>query len=107
MKPYGVPRVPNTEYPDLADIAEFGMKSSTGQIRGKSGEFRGSQKADNRKVARRRFKKAARRQAIDEDIKNQLEEMENEIDHLDLEAASQGDRFDDAWMIEDDEDEWQ
>jgi len=60
MKAYGVPRVPQIESPDLADIAEFGMKSSTGQIRGKGGDFRGSQTSDGRKKARRSFKKAER-----------------------------------------------
>ena len=63
MKAYGVPRVPYLSHPDLADIAEFGMKSCAGSLRGKGGEFRSTQTAKNRRRARRRFKKIARRAA--------------------------------------------
>lgn len=51
MKPYGVPRVPEVEFPDKADIKRFGLSTSD----------RCSRVDRGKKKARRIWKKAARR----------------------------------------------
>lgn len=50
MKPYGVPRVPETEYPDKADIKKFGFSTSD----------RCSKKDRGKTSARRVWKRKAR-----------------------------------------------
>jgi len=63
MKAYGVPRHPDIDAPDLLDIAVYGMKTSTGQLESKGGDFRGSTKTKRRNKARRHWKKQARNDA--------------------------------------------
>ena len=63
MKGYGVPRNLNIEFLDLGDIAEFGLKTSTRQIKSKGGDFRGSVKTKNRNATRRCQRKAVRASA--------------------------------------------
>ena len=60
MKAYGLPRNSNIEFPDIADIAEFALKTSTGQIESLGGDYRGSSKTKNRNKTRRIWKKKAR-----------------------------------------------
>lgn len=59
MKPYGIPRTPDLISPDIADIQEYGLKSSTGRLPGKpyKSYIRDSRA---RKRARRRWKKSER-----------------------------------------------
>lgn len=71
MKAYGVERTLDTENPDIADIAMYGMKTSTGQIIGKGGDFRGHSKTKTRNIARRRWKRKARAESK-KDIRKQL-----------------------------------
>lgn len=60
MKAYGIPRKLDVEFPDLVDIAHYAMKTSTGQIKSKGGDYRGSVKTKNRNKTRRIWKKKAR-----------------------------------------------
>ena len=53
MKPYGVPRILDAEFPDVADIQLFGFSSKHG-VR---------QRPDNKARSRRIWKKKARRDA--------------------------------------------
>jgi len=60
MKGYGLPRNLDIEFPDLADIRNFGLKTSTGQLESKGGDYRGSSKKNVRNRNRRFWKKQAR-----------------------------------------------
>jgi len=60
MKPYGVPRNLDVESPDLLDISNYGLKTSTGQLISKGGDFRGSTKTKKRNNNRRLWKKSER-----------------------------------------------
>jgi len=60
MKGYGLPRDKDIEFPDLLDIQIFGLKTSTGQLKGKGGDYRGSVKTKNRNRNRRIWKKQLR-----------------------------------------------
>lgn len=61
MKPYGLPRDKDIEYPDKADIRQYGLKSSTGRLKTKSGEYKSyTRSAENRKKSRRYFKRKER-----------------------------------------------
>ena len=60
MKGYGLPRDLDIQYPDLADIRNFGLKTSTGALKGKGGDYRGSSKHNVRVRNRRYWKKQAR-----------------------------------------------
>lgn len=55
MKAYGLPKDKNIEYPDLADIAYFGLK--TGYLHPKR-----TAKGDTKKRVRRYWKKKSRRE---------------------------------------------
>jgi len=59
MKGYGLPRHKNIEFPDVGDIQEYGLKSSTGRIMDGRDDH-GHQKSKNRRAARRRWKKKFR-----------------------------------------------
>jgi len=63
MKGYGLPRTLDMESPDLLDIQVYALKTSTGQIKSKGGDYRGSVKRKNRVRNRRMWKKIARNQA--------------------------------------------
>lgn len=64
MKPYGIPRKLCFLYPDMGDIAEAGLKSSTGHFPGKGGDYRSNFKNSSAKrVTRRRYKRKARAEA--------------------------------------------
>lgn len=66
MKPYGIPRKLLWMYPDMGDIAQGGLKSSTGRFPGKSGECRSNFKNSSAKRATRRiFKRKARAEGRD------------------------------------------
>ena len=61
MKPYGVPRGKDIEYPDKADIRQYGLKSSKARLKTKSGEYKSyTRSTENRKKTRRYFKRKAR-----------------------------------------------
>lgn len=61
MKAYGVGRNLDLIYPDVGDIATYGLKSSVGHLRGPGGDIRSSFKNPSAKARiRRRFKRAAR-----------------------------------------------
>ena len=61
MKGYGLPRTMDIEYPDLYDIAYYGLKTSTGRIN-KGRDDHGSQRTKPKQIARRRLKKAIRQE---------------------------------------------
>lgn len=61
MKPYGIPRTLDLVYPDMGDIANYGLKSSAGHLRGKGGDIRSNFKNPQAKArSRRQFARAAR-----------------------------------------------
>jgi len=63
MKAYGMRRDPELEGPDKAEIQELALKSSTGCLKTKSGEYRGIIKNKDKKArTRRAMKKVARRE---------------------------------------------
>jgi len=61
MKKYGIPRTPDVEYPDVADILRYGLRG----VRNFIGE--------RRRKARRFWKKREREQAK-RDIRKELDE---------------------------------
>ena len=63
MKAYGVPRTLDVEYPDLLDISNYGLKTSTGQLKSKGGDYRGSTKTKKRNTNRRLWKKIERQKS--------------------------------------------
>ena len=63
MRPYGVRVV---EWPDIADIIAEGAKSSIGNVRSKSGEFRAFGTPEKRASTRRYWKRQARRVGVEE-----------------------------------------
>lgn len=67
MKPYGIPRVPELEFPDVADIQKFAMPSRTGRIYRADGVYKSYlRKSAARKTIRRFWCKKARNAAIRE-----------------------------------------
>ena len=74
MKPYGVPRTTDVESPDVGDIKQYGLKSSSGNLPGKGGDIRSPHKSsDLKKKARRRFKR--RERAAGKEATQQLESL--------------------------------
>lgn len=64
MKPYGLPRTLDLESPDIADIQEYGLKSSSGRIFKASGEYKSyTRSSKNRKRMRRIWKRNERQRA--------------------------------------------
>ena len=62
MKPYGMRRAPELEYPDVADIQGLGLKSSVGRYRKKGGDYRGYNHGEAKASTRRSQKRSARRE---------------------------------------------
>ena len=60
MRPYGIPRVPEVEFPDVGDIQLFGFKGSCGRFAGKSGDYRPYIRGNNKAATRRIWKRKAR-----------------------------------------------
>ena len=60
MKPYGMRRAPELEYPDVADIQGLGLKSSVGRFRKKGGDYRGYNHGEAKASTRRSQKRHAR-----------------------------------------------
>ena len=54
MKAYGIPRVPETDYPDVGDIKRFGFKTSIG---GKDYFKNKTTKAGSRRYWKKRARK--------------------------------------------------
>lgn len=72
MKPYGIPRLPELEFPDVADIQSLGLSSHAGRIHGRSGDFRPYIRGANKARTRRYWKRKARavgRTEINEGLK--------------------------------------
>jgi hypothetical protein len=67
MKAYGIPRDKEKLSPDAGTIREYGMKSSAGKLREKSGEFKGYIRGSaSKRRTRRRFKRNERARACRE-----------------------------------------
>lgn len=61
MKAYGLPRDKDIESPDKADIRHYGLKSSTGKFKSKSGEYKSyTRSAVSRNATRLYFKRKER-----------------------------------------------
>lgn len=70
MKPYGLPRVSGTSWPDVGDIKEFGRPGSAGHLVGKGGDYRSyfrnaAAKAATRRTYKRRARSAGKAAARD------------------------------------------
>ena len=61
MKPYGLPRICSVEWPDMADIVEFGRPGCVGNLVGKGGDIRSHFKSARRKAQIRRYFKRRER----------------------------------------------
>lgn len=61
MRPYGLPRTKDIEYPDLADIRLYGLNSSAGSIVAKCGKRKNSFKNVRSKARSRRIWKKRER----------------------------------------------
>ena len=75
MRAYGLPRVKDVEYPDLADIITYGLKSSVGRCPGKCGVIRSLQKSKNRKRSYQIWKKRIRKE-FNNEIRSKLCQIE-------------------------------
>lgn len=75
MRPYGVEVI---EFPDVADIAVMGGKSCAGQLPGRSGDFHPLSKGAAKKIARRYWKRVARRAGRQEITEQRMEESQYE-----------------------------
>jgi len=65
MKPYGIPRDPELDFPDVGTITKYALKSAIGKPRGISGDFKGYLKGgSNRKQRVRRIWKKMERSRI-------------------------------------------
>lgn len=61
MKPYGIPRVPELEWPDVVDIQKFARPSRAGRIFRADGDYKSYiRNSSTRKSIRRYWKKKAR-----------------------------------------------
>jgi hypothetical protein len=61
MKAYGLHRDKDIEFPDKADIRQYGLKSSTGRIKNESGEYKShTRSARNKQKSRLYFKRKER-----------------------------------------------
>lgn len=61
MKGYGLPRHPGIEWPDVADIIEYGRKTSIGRVYGsKTAQHSYTRNAQARNTIRRYWKKRER-----------------------------------------------
>jgi hypothetical protein len=58
MRPYGIPRHLEVEFPDVADIQRYGMKSCVGKLKGDQHSY--TRSAESRRQTRRFFKKSER-----------------------------------------------
>jgi hypothetical protein len=64
MKPYGIPRDPELEYPDVGTIQTYGFKSSCGRLPGKSGDYRPYICCVDKARTRRIWKRKARTEGL-------------------------------------------
>ena len=71
MRAYGLPRNNDIANPDIADIHTYGLKSSTGRLPKRSGEYKGYVGSEEKRIARRRYKKVERLSAK-HDIRNMI-----------------------------------
>jgi hypothetical protein len=66
VKPNGIPREPELEYPDVGTIQAYGFKSSCGCLPGKSGDYRPyvccAHKARTRRIWKRKGRAEGRAQ---------------------------------------------
>lgn len=61
MRAFGLPRSDDVANPDVGDIKNFALKSSTGRFREKGGDFKPyTRSAKARRATRRIYKKAER-----------------------------------------------
>lgn len=66
MKPYGIPRHPDVENPDLVDLRVYALKSSRGRLPSLGGDRKNSiRKSSIKRNTRVRWKRKARKAAKD------------------------------------------
>jgi hypothetical protein len=68
MKPYGIPRSSDVQYPDVGDIQTYGMKSYVGQIIRKSGDYRSYTRSTKKKRSIRIYWKRRERNKIKREL---------------------------------------
>jgi len=65
MKAYGLPRDKDIESPDKVDIQHYGLKSSTGHLPTKSGEYKSyTRSTESRNKSRLYFKRTCIRKGV-------------------------------------------
>ena len=69
MLAYGLPRYPDVEFPDVADIKNYGLKSSIGRVPKKSGVIPSYFKSSVDKRQVRRYWKRRARQAAKKELR--------------------------------------
>jgi len=89
MKPYGIPRDPELQFPDVATIQRYAFHSSCGQLPGKSGDFHPYVCGDNKARIRRIWKRKARtegRTQVQEGL-DEWEKANNGVSNEDLRSG--------------------
>jgi hypothetical protein len=61
MKAYGIPRLRWLQCPDVVDITHYALKSCTGRVKTKSGEYKSYIRSSKKKRATRRIWKKRQR----------------------------------------------
>lgn len=74
MKPYGIPRDPELEYPDNGTLHLYALKSSVGSIKTKSGEYKSYFKSSAGKHRTRRIWKKRQRRIFKQKLRKKLYE---------------------------------
>jgi len=79
VKPYGLKRTLDVEFPDAADLHIYALKSKIGNLKEKCGVYRGTIKnKTNKRSTRRYFKRLERamaKRAIRKELQNDNIEM--------------------------------
>lgn len=74
MKPYGIPRNLDVQWPDKADCAFYGLKDSRAKVVGKGGDRHSTVRNKQSKAATRRYWKRKARRAAEEQINREINE---------------------------------
>lgn len=76
MKPYGIPRNLDVQWPDQADCACYGLKDSRAKLPNRNGERHSTVRNKDSKAATRRYWKRKARKQGEEDVREQYGDCE-------------------------------
>lgn len=74
MKPYGIPRNMDVQWPDQLDCVTYAFKDSRAKVKGLGGDRHSIMRNKAAKAATRRYWKRKARKAAEKEIKNELED---------------------------------